>query len=89
MFASDGVETQFLYAPRSGRASSAIAEFQRSGNWSIYFGVGQTEDPQFYSALMLDNVRVVPTPGSLGLACAGLLAMVWVRRNQASTSLRP
>jgi hypothetical protein len=89
MFASDGVATQFLYAPRSGSASSATAEFHRSGNWSIYFGVGQTEDPQFYSALMVDSVRVVSTPGSLGLSGAGLLAMVWVRRHQASTSLRP
>lgn len=73
-FATDGVEILSMLA-RGSTATSASVEFRTSGTWSVYFGVAQAYDPQGYSALLLDDVRIVSAPGSLWLVIAALLAL--------------
>ncbi len=73
-FATDGFETLSMLA-RGSTATSASVEFRTSGTWSVYFGVAQAQDSQGYSALLLDDVRIVSTPGSLWLVIAALLAL--------------
>lgn len=77
-FATNGMDTKYLFAPSTGIVSRGYIDFQSSGTWSIYFGVGQTEDRSAYSALMLDNVHLVPTPGTLSLALMALFSCLFV-----------
>jgi hypothetical protein len=71
-------------ALRDGGHSYTFAE---SGLWSVYFGIGQSEDNEIWSAVMLDNVGLVPgqsvpEPSSALLGLAGLAAMGTMRRRR-------
>ncbi|MDH0865308.1 PEP-CTERM sorting domain-containing protein [Mitsuaria sp. GD03876] len=62
--------------------------FSQGGLWSVYFGVGQSEDSEIWSAVMLDNVSLeaaqnVPEPTSVLLGLAGLAALGVSRRKRA------
>ncbi len=73
-FATDGTAIVSLFALGSAVTSATVA-FPTSGTWSTYFGVAQTLDPNGYSALLIDDVNIVPTPDSFWLAIAALLAL--------------
>lgn len=62
--------------------------FSQAGAWSIYFGIAQSEDPQQYSAVVLDSITLntVPEPGSLALS---LLAggVLWQSRRRSRSAI--
>lgn len=76
--ASNGVTTQRVDL----RTATDSFVFTQGGLWSIYFGVGQTEDPFQWSALKVDAIALepafaatVPEPASwsmMAVALAGL-----------------
>lgn len=62
-------------------------KFTEGGLWSVYFGVGQSEDANIWSAVMLDNVALqaaqdVPEPATAMLGLLGLAAMGAGRRRR-------
>ena len=79
-YASNGTDSIFLPFRGTSALTDEMVGFSSSGRWSIYFGVNQTTDPEIYSALLLDDVNLVPTPSTLSLALLGLLGLLAVPR---------
>jgi hypothetical protein len=79
-YATNGIVESVIDA----RANIQTYSFSSGGLWTIYFGVFQTEDPFFYSALLVDSVRVsaIPESSSLALMSLGLLSLTALRRRR-------
>jgi len=73
-FSSQPPVVSGVYYRQTGWRTSSV-DLPGAGDYTVIFGVGETEDSLLASALLVDNVRVVPEPKTLvllGLALAGL-----------------
>jgi hypothetical protein len=81
-FASNGFTEVFIQQSQNLQSFT----FPSAGLWSIYFGLGQNEDPRIYSTLELDSIKItpVPEPATLGMFALGAAATLWAGRRKQS-----
>jgi PEP-CTERM motif len=79
-FASNGSTEVFIQQSQNLHSFT----FPSAGLWSIYFGLGQGEDPRVYSTLELDSIKItpVPEPATLGMFALGAVATLWAGRRK-------